>query len=92
MCRPHIFVALGQEAGPYSHYRAPRCVEGFHHPDPCGERGREHDGLLGDHSKGSVNAELRRSGLVIVAARFRGKALFSSRSASIEALKASLES
>jgi len=92
MCRPHIFIDLGQEIGPYSHSRAPRCVEGTHHPDPCGERGREQDALLGNHSKGSVNAELPRSGLVIVAARFQGKALFSSRSASFEALKTSLES
>jgi len=92
MCRPHIFVDLGQEIGPYSHYRAPRCVEGTHHPDPCGKRGREQDALLGNHSKGSVNAELHRSGLVIVAARFQGKARFSYKSASFEALRESLDS
>jgi len=92
MCRPHIFINIAQEIGPYSQYKAPRCVEGTHHPDPCGERGREQDTLLGNHSKGSVNAELLRSGPVMVAARFQEKELFSFRSASFEALKASLES
>jgi len=94
VCRPHIFVDLGLKIGPSSHYRAPGCVERTHHPDPCGELGRELNlgAPLGNHSKGSVNAELHRSGLVIVAARFQGKALFSSRSAPFEAHEASLES
>jgi len=91
MCRPHIFVDFGREIDPYSH-RAPGCVEGTHHPDPRGERGREEDAPLGNHSKSSVNAELHGPGLVIVAARFQRKALFSSRSAPFEAHKASLES
>jgi len=92
MCRPHIFVDLGREIWPYSHYRAPGCVELTHHPDACGERGREQDAPLGNHSKGSVNAELHRFSLVIVAAHFQGKALFSSRSAPFETDKASWES
>jgi len=91
MCRSHFFVERGCEIGPYSHYRAPGCVEGTHHPDLGGERGREQDAPLGNHSKGSVNAELHRSGLSIVRACFQGKALFSSRSAPFEAEKAFVE-
>jgi len=92
MCRPHIFVDLGREIGPYSHYKAPGCVEGTLHPDACGERGREQESSLGNHSEGPVNAELHRFGLAIVAARFQGKTLFSSKSAPFETYRAPLES
>jgi len=92
MRRPDTFVDLGREIGPYSYYRAPGCVEGTLHPDLSGERRRQQDAPLGNHSKDSVNAEWHRSGLVIVAALFKGKALRSFMSAPIEAPKAFLHS
>jgi len=92
MCWPHLFVDLGREIGPYSHYGAPGCIGVTRHPDPCGERGREQDAPIENHWKGSVDAELHRSGHVLFPALFQGNTLFSSRSAPFEAHKASLES
>jgi len=89
MSRPHILVDLGQEVSPYSSYRAPRCVEGTHHTDPNAVGSKK---LRSEITPSALNTEVHQSGLVVVGARFQGKALFSSRSASFEALKASLKS
>jgi len=62
------------------------------HQDPCGERGWEQDAPLGNHWKGSVDAELHRSGHVLFPDLFQGNTLFTSKSAPFEAHKASLES